>query len=127
MKYGLIGERLGHSFSKEIHEAIADYEYELCELSPDTVEGFIKAREFSFVSDEKTTRDEEILFASIEKIEIVRQARDLTFGKVTYNAKTCELVITYDGGKTCTLPVKDDIYAEEFAERLERIAKKTAQ
>ena len=88
---------------------------------------YIKAREFSFVSDEKTARDEEILFASIEKIEIVRQARELTFGKVKYNAKTCELVITYDGGKTCTLPVKDDIYAEEFAERLERIVKKAAQ
>ena len=46
----MIGERLGHSFSKEIHEAIADYEYELCELSPDTVEGFIKAREFSAIN-----------------------------------------------------------------------------
>ena len=33
MKYGLIGERLGHSFSKEIHEQIGGYEYELVELN----------------------------------------------------------------------------------------------
>lgn len=32
MKYGLIGKTLKHSFSKEIHEKIADYQYELCEL-----------------------------------------------------------------------------------------------
>ena len=29
MKYGCIGERLSHSFSKEIHNMLADYEYEL--------------------------------------------------------------------------------------------------
>ena len=27
MEYGLIGEHLGHSFSKEIHNRIADYDY----------------------------------------------------------------------------------------------------
>ena len=29
MQYGLIGEKLGHSFSKEIHELLAGYQYEL--------------------------------------------------------------------------------------------------
>ena len=29
MEYGLIGEKLGHSASKEIHEQLADYSYEL--------------------------------------------------------------------------------------------------
>ncbi len=29
MEYGLIGEKLGHSFSKIIHEKLADYTYEL--------------------------------------------------------------------------------------------------
>ena len=32
MQYGLIGEKLSHSFSKEIHEALAPYTYELCEI-----------------------------------------------------------------------------------------------
>ena len=32
MIYGCIGEKLGHSFSKEIHAKIAGYCYELCEI-----------------------------------------------------------------------------------------------
>ncbi len=32
MEYGLIGEHLGHSFSKEIHNRIADYDYFLKEI-----------------------------------------------------------------------------------------------
>ena len=46
MKYGLIGEKLSHSFSKEIHEALTDYTYEIFELSPDEVAPFLEAREF---------------------------------------------------------------------------------
>ena len=33
MKYGLIGEKLGHSFSKQIHESLNDYKYELVDKS----------------------------------------------------------------------------------------------
>ena len=29
MEYGLIGEKLGHSYSKQIHAEFADYHYEL--------------------------------------------------------------------------------------------------
>ncbi len=50
MKYGLIGERLSHSFSKEIHEALADYTYEIRELTPDEVAPFLEAREFEGIN-----------------------------------------------------------------------------
>lgn len=50
MKYGCIGERLGHSFSKEIHNALAPYEYELCEVSRDRIDEFIKQRDFSAIN-----------------------------------------------------------------------------
>ena len=50
MKYGLIGEKLGHSFSKVIHGKIGDYEYEPRELSPAEVEGFIKAADFKGIN-----------------------------------------------------------------------------
>ena len=50
MKYGLIGEKLGHSFSKEIHERLGKYEYELKELAPDELEGFIKAKDFEGIN-----------------------------------------------------------------------------
>ena len=33
MEYGLIGEKLGHSYSKEIHESLADYTYEIHPVS----------------------------------------------------------------------------------------------
>lgn len=46
MKYGLIGERLGHSFSKEIHESIADYEYKIQEVAKDKLDDFMKAKDF---------------------------------------------------------------------------------
>lgn len=50
MKYGLIGEHLGHSYSCEIHGAIADYEYELKELSPDELDGFMRAKDFKAIN-----------------------------------------------------------------------------
>lgn len=50
MKYGLIGEKLSHSFSKEIHEALTDYVYEIRELTPDEVAPFLEAREFEGIN-----------------------------------------------------------------------------
>ncbi len=46
MQYGLIGEKLGHSYSKEIHAQIAPYDYELKELAPSELEDFFKRRDF---------------------------------------------------------------------------------
>ena len=46
MQYGLIGEKLGHSYSKEIHTAFGKYEYELEELSKDSVDSFMKEKNF---------------------------------------------------------------------------------
>lgn len=42
MRCGLIGERLGHSFSAPIHAKIADYTYEMVELPPEGVGDFVK-------------------------------------------------------------------------------------
>lgn len=46
MKYGLIGEKLGHSFSKAIHESIADYTYELKEIAKGDLDAFMKEKDF---------------------------------------------------------------------------------
>ena len=46
MEYGLIGEHLGHSFSKEIHNRIADYDYILKEIEPWKLTDFITARKY---------------------------------------------------------------------------------
>ena len=46
MKYGLIGEKLGHSFSKIIHESIAGYTYELKEIAKEDLDAFMKEKDF---------------------------------------------------------------------------------
>ncbi|MBQ7390198.1 MAG: ATP-binding protein [Clostridia bacterium] len=50
MKYGLIGERLLHSFSKEVHGMLADYEYNLCEIAKDELDGFMTRRNFKAIN-----------------------------------------------------------------------------
>ena len=50
MKYGLIGERLGHSFSKEIHEALGGYEYEIIEIEREDLDAFMKKRDFTAIN-----------------------------------------------------------------------------
>lgn len=50
MKYGLIGEKLSHSFSKEIHESLADYTYDLCEIARDDLANFLAKRDFCAVN-----------------------------------------------------------------------------
>ena len=50
MEYGLIGRVLGHSYSKEIHEQIADYQYELKELEPSELDGFLSKRDFKAIN-----------------------------------------------------------------------------
>lgn len=42
MRCGLIGRKLGHSFSPEIHAVLADYEYKLYEMEPEAVEEFVR-------------------------------------------------------------------------------------
>ena len=46
MKFGVIGEHLKHSFSKEIHEKIADYSYVVKEIEPDNLGAFLTEAEF---------------------------------------------------------------------------------
>lgn len=46
-QYGLIGEKLGHSFSPMIHEKLADYSYQLFELAPDQLGQFLEEGDFA--------------------------------------------------------------------------------
>ena len=46
MKCGLIGRKLGHSYSPQIHKVLADYDYHLWELEPEQLEAFLHGRDF---------------------------------------------------------------------------------
>ena len=51
MEYGLIAERLGHSFSKEIHARLADYDYELKELKTlEELDRFMRKKAFKAIN-----------------------------------------------------------------------------
>lgn len=50
MKYGLIGEKLGHSYSKQIHEMLTDYTYDLCPLSREEFHEFMKLKDFNAIN-----------------------------------------------------------------------------
>ena len=46
MEYGLLGEKLGHSFSPQIHRALAGYDYQLLPTPPEAVEDLFARRAF---------------------------------------------------------------------------------
>ena len=50
IKYGLIGEKLTHSFSKEIHEEIGRYDYGLLEIPRTEIGKFLTEKDFKAVN-----------------------------------------------------------------------------
>ncbi len=50
MKYGLIGEKLSHSFSAEIHSRLASHDYALTPLRPEQLHAFLTERDFCGVN-----------------------------------------------------------------------------
>lgn len=43
---GLLGEKLGHSYSPQIHSLLSDYEYKLFEVQKDDLGAFLKSNDF---------------------------------------------------------------------------------
>ena len=51
MEYGLIGGRLGHSYSKRIHEMLCGYHYDLCPLpTEEEARAFLQKRQFKAIN-----------------------------------------------------------------------------
>ena len=46
MLCGLLGQKLGHSYSPQIHAALADYDYRLFEVEPEDLAGFLNRTPF---------------------------------------------------------------------------------
>ena len=46
MEYGLLGGKLGHSFSPQIHKALAGYDYRLLPTPRGEVEALFRRRDF---------------------------------------------------------------------------------
>ncbi|MBR6548017.1 MAG: shikimate dehydrogenase [Clostridia bacterium] len=50
MEYGCIGEHLTHSFSKEIHNLLTDYDYQIREVSKEELPYFMSAKQFQAIN-----------------------------------------------------------------------------
>ena len=50
MRCGLLGEKLGHSYSPLIHNALADYDYRLFEVQKENLENFLRSEPFAGIN-----------------------------------------------------------------------------
>ena len=50
MRAGLLGRKLGHSFSPQIHARLGTYSYELFEVEPDALAAFMRSSRFDAVN-----------------------------------------------------------------------------
>ena len=50
MKCGLLGRKLGHSYSPQIHAHLGDYPYTLFEKEPEEIESFLKTEDFTGIN-----------------------------------------------------------------------------
>lgn len=73
MKYGCIGERLTHSFSREIHACLDTWEYELRELAPGDLPRFFGERDFLGIN--VTIPYKEAVIPYLDEID--REAREI--------------------------------------------------
>lgn len=87
MKCGLLGERLGHSYSKQIHACLADYEYELYGVPRETAAEMIKSGEFDGLN--VTIPYKELAYSLCDELdEFAREAKSVNT-VVHRNGKIC--------------------------------------
>ncbi len=82
---------------------------------------YIKTRSFSLIEDGGKNETLELFVADIQSVEVRREKllRPLKNGK-NAELKLCHIVITYGEGKQLLLPRNDDIYADEFVNKLKK-------
>lgn len=50
MRYGLLGQKLSHSYSPQIHTALAGYDYELIQIEPEALGCFMDTADFAGIN-----------------------------------------------------------------------------
>ena len=80
-RYGLLGKKLGHSFSREIHSAIGGYEYELIQLDEGQLKEFLIKKVILWGRLTKHTQE-----AAVRQI-LSLKTEELTFTEIGYKIK----------------------------------------
>lgn len=83
---------------------------------------YVKTRTFSLVSDVEEEETLEIPFASVEDVAVLRETKNLPCGKKVFSVKPCHLVVIFGEGMKLYLPAPDDVYVDELAARLKKLA-----
>lgn len=87
LKCGLLGERLGHSYSKQIHACLADYEYELYGVPREMAAEMIKSGKFDGLN--VTIPYKELAYSLCDELdEFAREAKSVNT-VVHRNGKIC--------------------------------------
>ena len=86
-EYGCIGEVLGHSFSREIHNALADYKYEIIEIPRDELGKFAKERPFKAIN--VTIPYKEMIIPYLDEIDSVAREIGAVNTVVNKNGRLC--------------------------------------
>ena len=116
MKSGLLGRKLGHSYSPQIHKYLGTYSYELFEKEPEEIEEFIRRGDFSGINVTIPYKKDVIPFLdelSPKAIKmgsvntIVRRQDGTLFGHNTdyfgFHSMVCRSGITVAGKKVLVL------------------------
>ncbi len=86
MKAGLLGRKLGHSLSPQIHRLFGDYEYSLFEKEPDEVEAFVRTTDLDFLN--VTIPYKQTVFALCDEVSpIARTLGNVNFVRWTADGK----------------------------------------
>jgi hypothetical protein len=83
---------------------------------------YVKTREFSLISDAKEEKTEEILFADVKNVTVERESQTKVCGGKSFTVKLSRLVIEFGEGDKLCLPTADDVYVDQLAERLKKLA-----
>lgn len=116
MKCGLLGRKLGHSYSPQIHGYLGDYSYVLFEKEPEEIETFLKTGDFTGINVTIPYKKDVIPYLDelspvAEKLgavnTIVRRADGTLFGHNTDYFGFCSMVkrsdLDVDGKKVLVL------------------------
>ena len=87
MRYGLIGEKLGHSFSKIIHEQLADYTYDLIPLTRDELDAFLREKQFAALN--VTIPYKETVISYLDEVDSRAQRIGAVNTVVNRNGRLC--------------------------------------
>ena len=81
----------------------------------------IKTLTFSFLADTEQRESYEIAFTDVRDVRVERWHGTLQSAtKKPFMVKTCHVCMTFGDGQELALPARDDIYTDEFVEKLKR-------